>query len=105
MITITLGDGTVLTGFHGEEYEFWRTDPLDKNMFTGSRMHNVVIYSDDPDDTNPVIGKHELLVFAGVTHNAYEGRWYLALREPEITRQDIMEANIAYLAMMTGVDL
>ena len=109
MFTIKFADGQQVTGleFCGG-YSFGRVEEIPTELFTPSRMRNITIESDDPEeDGQYMTGTHSLMRFAGITDDKVNGRWLVCLDEPdpEVMRQEKLQADIEYLALMTGVEL
>mgnify|MGYP007069859244 CR=1 FL=1 len=105
MVIIRLGDGTTITGLECDGDEFTTMQELKPETFTGARMRGVEITSDNPEETHPLLGVHDVLVFCGVSYNPHTQKYSLSLVKPNISKEAVMEGNIAYLAMMMGVEL
>ncbi len=107
--TITLGDGTQLTGLGLTGNSFIREEPITAQDFDG-KLKNVVISCDNDEDFRDrygLIGEHEYmeLLICGKDIDAdYKGKYLFALRE--LTKQEIrdleIDARLDYHDMMLG---
>ena len=96
--TITLGDGTVLSGLRLNGDNFISDSPIDPAIFEDNC--SPVIISDGENEVT-----HENMAFVQVTPMGEE--YWLVLRdmsENEL-RQIKMQSDIAYIAMMADIEL
>ena len=120
MYTVEFGDGTIMTGLYAWGWDFARKSPFDEGFFTPARLHSVkVTYTPSGDEKDyeetldelggkhPLLGEHDAVLFRGVSVYPVNGDYYLSLRVPDVkdTAQARIEGDIAYIAMMTGVEL
>ena len=109
--TITLADGTQLGGLELNGNNFVSKTEVSADTFKGKLSH-VVISGDAEKDEAGLIGEHgqmelvQIAHYTQKTHGMPDG-WYFALREiPAAELEKIkMQGNIAYLSMMTGIDV
>lgn len=96
--TVTLADGTELTGLHLNGNNFVSDTPVTKEQFEFSC--SPVTISD-----GEITEKHENMEL--VHMQVIEGKWYFVLLDvpPEELWRQKMEADMMYLSMMTDVEL
>ena len=106
MYTITFHDGTKLEGLELDGGTFTREAEIDRELIMRANgLRNITIESDNPEETY-LLGTHERLQEFGLWFDPYINRWCLILREPEpATTEQQLQANVAYIAMMMGVEL
>ena len=108
---ITLADGTQLTDLELNGNNFFSTKEVTEETFKGKLGH-VVISGDKEKDEAGLIGTHEhmelvqIAHYTQVTHGMKDG-YYFVLRDiPAAELEKIkMKGNIAYMSMMTGIEL
>lgn len=97
--TITLADGRVLSDLRLNGNTFISKEPVNPAIFEGN-CSPVVINDGETEETHPVM---EYVV----TAQPVAGEFWFSLRD--VSEQELREmrrdANIEYLAMMTGVEL
>ena len=103
MYTITLNDGTKISGLTFENNLLMSDAELRSDMFRG-KLAPVTITSDD-DNFNEITGIHPHMEVCYIRE--IEGKFGLALADisDSIWDNSRRDANIAYIAMMTGIDL
>ena len=103
MYTITLNDGTKITGLTFERNIFWNDTELRAEMFKG-KLNPVTITSDAEDYTG-ITGTHEHMELCYVKQ--MEGKYALALNDIPDDRWETekLRANQEYIAMMTDIQL
>ena len=98
MYTMTLADGTKITNLRKNGTNWVSPAPIDPAIFEGTLSHVTIA------DESEALLLHNAELIQQVP---YEDGWYLAFRER--TKQELVDmelsAKIAYLAMMTGVEI
>ena len=108
MYTIKLNDGSSVTGLELEGNIFWSVNEITAGMFRG-KLAPVEIVSDGKDDDDAdwgdMAGYHKCMEVCYCRPEA--GKYALALAEvpEERYENERRDANIEYIAMMTGVEL
>lgn len=102
MYEIILSDGTTISNLSMNGNNFVSSVKLTENDFR-NKLSPVTIV--DPDGIEEI---HEHMVLSQIVNEPYtEGKWYFVLRD--LTEYELFKAkitgDIAYLAMMTDVDL
>lgn len=107
--TITLSDGTALTGLTLNGGNFVSKKEVSAETFAG-RLRNVVIAG--PVDGFGLVGQHEVMELLQVAHytkakHGVEDGYYIALRDIPAEELERLRdrADIDYLAMKVGVEL
>ena len=107
--TITLSDGTALTGLTLNGMNFVSKKEVSAETFSG-RLRNVVISG--PDDGFGLVGQHEVMELLQVAHytrakHGVEDGYYFMLRDVPAEKLERLRdrADIDYLAMKVGVEL
>ena len=104
MFTIRLSDGSQIEGLILNGNNFISDRELTEATFAGKLGH-VVITGDADKDEAGLIGTHEHMQLVQIVK--YEGKWWFVLRE--LTAQELemakLKSDVAYTAMMSGVDL
>ncbi len=111
MYKITLSDGTTIDKLAVNGTNFVSKTEVKPEDFSG-RLNHVVISCDDETDTDGLAGEYynmELVQIAHYTkekHGCDDG-WYFVLREiPAAELETVkMQGDIAYLSMMSGIEL
>ena len=108
--TIKLADGTEFTGLIGcGTGNFWSSEgfggALGRKINPGY-LHEVTITSDDAEEVNDILGYHESIQVLGIFPERSGGEM-LSLKVPseEELRANKLAGDVAYIAMMTGVEL
>ncbi len=103
MYTITLNDGTTITGLTFERNIFWSNAQLRPEMFRG-KLNPVIITSTEDDDTG-ITGEHAHMELCYA--KPMEGKYALALNDIPDDRWEMekLRANQEYIAMMSGIQL
>ena len=96
--TITLADGTELTGLQLNGDNFVSEDPIAAETFADN-CSPVVISDGETEET------HESMELLQVTHVGSEYRFVLRDLSAEKLAKIQMQADIAYIAMMAGIEL
>ncbi len=96
---VTLADGTVLSNLTKNGDNFISEDAIDADVFEGN-CSPVVINDGDQDET------HENMALIHLTQQK-SGAYWFALRDLSAAELKTlqMEANIEYVAMMSGIEL
>ena len=104
--TITLSDGTQLIELELNGNNFISKNEVKEETFSGKLAH-VTITGDAESDTAGLIGKHSNMELVRCEQDAELGGYAFVLRELSPTELEVaqMKADIAYTAMMSGVDL
>ena len=104
MFTIRLSDGSQLEGLTLNGNNFISNNEITEATFAGKLGH-VVISGDADKDEAGLIGEHEHMQLVQIVK--YEGKWWFVLRELSAAELEMakMKSDIAYTAMMSGVDL
>ena len=107
--TITLSDGTSLSGLKLSGNNFVSKREVNADFFAG-KLRNVEIAG--PDDGMGLVGKHEVMELLQVAHyelgkHGVEEGYYILLRDVPVEELERKRdrADIDYLAMMAGVTL
>ncbi len=103
MITITLNDGTAISGLTFDRNIFWSESPITAKSLHG-KLNPVIITSTDPDDTG-ITGEHAHMEVCYVKE--MNGKYALALADIPDDRWEMekLRANQEYIAMMSGIQL
>lgn len=103
MITITLNDGTAISGLTFDRNIFFSDSPIDAKIFRG-KLNPVTITSTEEDNTG-ITGTHAHMEVCYV--KIMEGKYALALNDIPDDRWEFekLRANQDYIAMMTGIQL
>ena len=107
MITITLSDGTVLSGLELNGDNFISKTEITPDAFRG-KLSKVTIAG----DADEWVGEHDhmelvqIAHYTQATHGLADG-WYFVLRDIPAAELERLQArgDIDYLAMMMGVEL
>lgn len=108
MYTIKLNDGTTIDGLTLERNIFWRTEEITPAMLRG-KLSPVTITRGADDDASEdwagMNGYHEHMRLCYCRPE--NGKYAIALSDipDDEFRNAVRDANIEYIAMMTGVDL
>ena len=104
--TITLADGTQLAGLELNGNNFISKNEISKDTFTGKLSH-VTITGDSEKDEAGLIGEHTNMELIRCEHDAGLGGYAFVLRDiPAAELEKVkMQGDIAYLSMMSGIDL
>lgn len=104
MFTIILSDGTTLNDLTLNGNNFISKIPVDNKTFSGKLGH-VVIDGDFEADEAGLIGQHENMQLVQIQQ--YGNDYWFILRDIPAEELEIikMQGNIAYLSMMTGIEL
>ena len=110
-ITITLADGTQLSGLGMNGNNFISPVEVTEETFRG-KLGKVVISGNAETDEAGLIGEHEhmelvqIAHYTQATHGLADG-WYFVLRDIPAAELERLQArgDIDYIAMMTGVEL
>jgi len=108
MYTITLNDGTKIEGLTLAGNILWSRKELSYEMFRG-KLNPVTISGtkdeNDEYDWGGVVGEHSHMEVCYIRN--VDGKYALALRDipNEEWNNAKRDANISYIAMMTGVNL
>ena len=111
VITITLADGTQLSGLEMNGNNFISPVEVTEETFRG-KLGKVVISGNAETDEAGLIGEHEhmelvqIAHYTQATHSMPDG-WYFVLRDIPADELERLQArgDIDYIAMMTGVEL
>lgn len=106
-VTITLSDGTQLTGLGLNGNNFISKNPITKETFTGKLGRVVISGEVDAGADAGLIGEHGRMELIRCEQDAGLGGYAFVLRELSASELETaqIKANIAYTAMMSGVDL
>lgn len=109
MYTITLNDGTKIDGLRLERNILWRKQEMTAAMFRG-KLAPVTITAgkdDKPEEEDffGLVGTHDCMTVAYIRQENGEYGLALGTVDPETLADERRDANIAYIAMMTGVEL
>ena len=101
---VTLADGTQFTDLELNGNNFVSKNEVSPSMFLGKLSH-VVITGEAEADTEGLIGEHEHMEL--VHCKKYGNEYWFILRDIPASELAMvkMQGNIAYLSMMTGIDL
>lgn len=100
---ITLADGTQLSGLGLNGNNFISTNPVTDETFLGKLGH--VKISGNAEDGFGLVGEHEHMELVQIQKNGSE-YWFILRDIPAAELEKTqMQGNIAYLAMMSGIDL
>ena len=105
-LTVTLADGTQLTGLALNGNNFISKTEISKDTFNG-KLSRVTITGDAGKDEAGLIGEHTNMELVRCEHDAGLGGWAIVLRnisEAELAMAKL-KSDVAYTAMMSGVDL
>lgn len=109
--TVTLADGTQISGLELSGNNFYSKTEITQDMFDG-KLSPVVISSDTGTGEPGLLGEHEHMELLQVAHYTKESHgcadgWYFILRDiPETELKEArIWASIDYLAMMSGIEL
>lgn len=101
--SITLSDGTRISGLGLNGDNFISTDEVKPGDFAGKLSH--VKIESDSEDYSGLVGEHGAMELVQVMH--YEDGYYFILRDvssEELERVG-MRADLEYVAMMLGVEI
>ena len=104
--TITLADGTQIAGLELNGNNFISKTEISKNTFTG-KLSKVTITGDSLKDSAGLIGEHTNMELVRCEYDKGLGGWAIVLRdisEAELAMAKL-KSDVAYTAMMSGVDL
>lgn len=109
--TVTLADGTQLTDLELNGQNFVSQNEVSGSTFAG-KLGKVIIDGDKEADEAGLIGTHhnmelvQVAHYTQATHGMPDG-WYFVLRDiPAAELEKVkMKSDIAYMSMMTGIDL
>ena len=103
--TVVLADGTQLSGLELNGNNFISKTPITKEVFAGKLGH--VTITGNAEEGAGLVGAHEHMELVRCEYDAGLGGYAFALREISAAEFELakMKANIAYTAMMSGVDL
>lgn len=108
--TITLADGTVLNklGINGDN--FVSTQEVTPETFRGKLSHVVITAPED--DESGMAGEYNNMELVQIMHytkqvHGVDDGWYFILREIPAEKFAIakIRSDVAYLSMMSGIDL
>ena len=104
MHTLILKDGTRIEGLDFQRNIFWSDTELKPEMFRG-KMNPITITSSEPNDEDEILGVHAHMEVCYIKE--IDGKYALALGDiPDETWDNARrDANIAYIAMMTNIEL
>lgn len=113
MLRITFADGTKLEGVTLSGNTFYTPSEVNREFFTQQRLRHVVIErlldDDTPDDETDysLIGEHDNMKLLACSYAWWAKSYMFVLGKysAQELRDLQIDGNIAYLAMMTGVDL
>ncbi|MBR0202964.1 MAG: hypothetical protein IJQ56_01220 [Synergistaceae bacterium] len=104
--TVTLADGTQISGLGLNGNNFISDTPITPEMFSGKLSHVTITGSDNSGMGDlSVLGEHEHMELVQITRD--KGDYWFILRElsqAELEKAK-MQSDIAYMSMMTGIDL
>ena len=109
--TITLADGTQLSGLELNGNNFVSKTEVTEDTFRG-KLSNVIIEGDAEADEAGLIGTHEnmelvqIAYYTQAVHGCDDG-YYFVLRDIPVSELEVLKnrGDIDYIAMMTGVEL
>ena len=103
--TITLSDGSKVEGLELNGNNFISKTPLTKETFSGKLGH--VTISGNAEEGAGLVGEHGRMELVRCEQDTGLGGYAFVLREIPAAELELaqMKANIAYTAMMSGVDL
>ena len=106
MITITLNNGTKIEGLKLSGNVIYSETPLTLSQFRGKLNPVTITGSAEDEDTCGVIGVHNAMEVCYIKKTP-EGKYALALADIDPGTLELAKngADIAYLAMMTGITL
>lgn len=106
MFTLTLSDGSTISNLTLNSNTLISSTPVTAEMFSGKLSHVVIEGTDDEGLADmEVVGEHNHMELVALYQ--VDSEWYICLRdlsEAEL-KEAKTQADIAYLSMMTGVDL
>ena len=104
MVKITLSDGSVLNNLELNGNNFISKIPVDNKTFAGKLGH-VVIEGDVEYDEAMLIGEHDNMELVQIQQ--YKNDYWFILRDIPAEELELikMQGNIAYLSMMSGIEL
>ena len=109
--TITLADGTQLTGLGLNSNNFVSKTEVTAEMFKGKLGHVTISGNAEADEAG-LIGEHDHMELVQIAHytqaiHGVEDGWYFVLREIPAAELEALQnrGDIDYIAMMTGVEL
>ena len=109
--TITLADGTQLTGLELNSNNFVSSKEVTEDTFRG-KLSKVTITGDTEADDYGLIGEHKHMELISVAHytqavHGCKDGYYFVLRDIPHTELERLQTrgDIDYLAMMTGINL
>ena len=104
--TITLADGTQIAGLELNGNNFISKTEIKHETFKGKLSH-VTITGDADKDEAGLIGEHTNMELIRCEHDAGLGGYAFVLRDiPAAELEKVkMQGDIAYLSMMSGIDL
>ena len=109
--TITFSDGTQMSGLKLNGNNFVSKSEVKAEDFRG-KLGRVRVESSDADASSELVGEHGAMVLEQAAHytqavHGVEDGYYFVLRD--ITAEELaserVEADVEYIAMMTGVEL
>ena len=106
-VTITLSDGSKLEGLSLNGNNFISKNPITENIFKGKLSHVIISGDVDASGDAGLIGEHNNMELVRCELDEGLGGYAFVLRD--IPADKLAEAkiksDIAYLSMMSGVDL
>ena len=104
--TITFSDGSKLEGLSLSGNNFISKNPVTENTFKGKLSH-VVISGDSESDMAGLIGEHNNMELIRCEQDSGLGGYAFVLRDIPASELEMikLKSDIAYTAMMNGVDL
>ena len=104
--TITFSDGSKLEGLSLSGNNFISKNPVTENTFKGKLSH-VVISGDSEADMDGLVGEHTNMELRRCELDEGLGGYAFVLRDIPADKlaEAKMKSDIAYLSMMSGVDL
>ena len=104
MFTITLADGSQISNLKLNGNNFISGSEIRPEMFAG-KLSGVTITGTGSDDEAGLIGSHEHMELVQITREDSE-YWFILRDISEVELKEAKtQSDIAYLSMMTGVDL
>ena len=102
--TIALADGTSIGGLGLNGHNFVSQSEVTPEMFAGKLGHVTITGPEDADAAG-LLGEHEHMELIQIAH--YDDGWYFVLRDIPAEKLEKLKlrGDIAYIAMMAGIEL
>ena len=104
MYKVKLSDGTELKNLELNGNNFISKTEVTPEMFAG-KMGHVTITGPEGADAAGLLGEHEHMELIQIAH--YDDGWYFVLRDIPTEKLEKLKlrGDIAYIAMMAGIEL